>query len=73
MKNKLLPAQLTIQKNYLWDTINICWNDVQIMKYEDQINMPCTVTIPLAHKIKTHKIMKRNFDIQVTIKRENDF
>ena len=56
MENKLMPGQLTLQRNCLWDTVTIDWENVQILKHDEPVAMPVTVTVPLSHKIKTRNI-----------------
>ena len=73
MENMLLPKQIILQRNYLWDTVTINWDDVCIRKHEAPVAMPITVTVPLPHKIKTRNIMRSEFNIQVTLKQGNDW
>ena len=73
MENKLMPGQLTLQKHCLWDTVTINWENVQILKHDVPVAMPVTVTVPLSHKIKTRNILNTEFEIQVTLKKGNDW
>ena len=51
-----MPGQLTLQRNWLWDTVTIDWENVQILKHgEPSCAMPVTVTVPLSHKMKMHE------------------
>ena len=72
MENKLMSGQLTLQRNWLWDTVTIDWENVQILKHEEPVAMPVTVMVPLTHKIKTWNILNTKFEIQVTLKKGND-
>ena len=73
MENKLMPGQLTLQRNCLWDTVTIDWENVQILKHDEPVAMPVTVTVPLSHKIKMQNILNTEFEIQVTLKKGNDW
>ena len=73
MENKLMPGQLTLQRNCLWDTVTIDWENVQIMTQDEPVAMPVTVTVLLLHKIKMRNILNTEFEIQVTLKKENDW
>ena len=73
MENKLLPSQVTLQKHCLWDTVTINWDNVQILKHDVPVAMPTTVTVLLTHKIKTRNILSTEFEIQVTLKKCNDW
>ena len=67
MENKLLPSQVTLQKHFLWNTVTINWDNVLILKHD------VTVTVPLTNTIKTRNIMNTEFEIQVTLKKGNDW
>ena len=73
MENKFLPGQLTLQKHCLWDTVTIKWENVQILKHDVPVAMPVTVTVPLTHKIKIRNILSTEYEIQVTLKKGNDW
>ena len=73
MENKLSPNQVTLQKHCLWDTVTINWENVKILNHDVPVAMPVTVTVPLTHKIKTCNIMNTEFEIQVTLKKGNDW
>ena len=69
MENKLLPIQVTLH----YTTVLISWDNVQILKHDAPVAMPVTVTMPLTHKIKTRNIMSTEFEIQVTLKKGNNW
>ena len=46
MENKLMPSQLTLQRNWLWDTVTIDWENVQILKHDEPVVMPVTCNSP---------------------------
>ena len=68
-----MPGQLTLQRNWLWDTVTIDWENVQILKHDEPLVMPITVTVPLSHKIKMLNTLNTEFEIQVTLKKGNDW
>ena len=49
----LLLDDVTLKKNWIWDVLEINWNDVCITLNDKEINLPVSFIIPLAHKIKT--------------------
>ena len=73
MENKLMPGQFTLQRNWLWDTVTIYWENVQNLKHDEPVAMPVTVTVPLSHKIKMRNILNTEYEIQVTLKKGNDW
>ena len=46
---------------------------MQILKNDVPVAMPVTVTVLLMHKIKTQNILSTEFDIQVTLKKGDDW
>ena len=60
---------LKMKKSWIYDTGNIFWKDVQILKNNVPIQVPSTISIPLRHKIKTRRIMHQTYwDIQYMVK-----
>ena len=62
-----------LQKHCLWDIVTINWDNVQIMKHDVPAAMPVTVIVPLTHKTKTRNILSTEFEMQVTLKKGNDW
>ena len=53
--------------------MTIDWENVQILKHDEPVAMPVMVTVPLSHKIKMQNILNTEFEIQVTLKKGNDW
>ena len=47
--------------------------NVKILKHNVLVVMPVIVTVPLMHKVKAQNIMNTELDIQVTLKKGNDW
>ena len=62
--------ELTLHKNWIYDTINISWGDIQVLENEIPIKLPRTVSIPLRHKIKNRRMMSFKWDVQYMVKQE---
>ena len=55
-----LKAENTkLNKNYIWDTLEIDWKEVTVTFNENKINLPRAVTTKLQDKIKIRHLMKR--------------
>ena len=50
---------IKLNKNYIWDTLEIDWKEVTVTFKDNNINIPRTVTIKLQDKIKVRHLMKR--------------
>ena len=44
--------ELKLNKNWIYDTANISWGDIQVLENQIPIKLPKSVTVPLRHKIK---------------------
>ena len=48
----LKAENIKLNKNYIWDTLEIDWKEVTVTFNENKINLPRVVTIKLKDKIK---------------------
>ena len=55
----LKAENIKLNKNYIWDTLQIDWKEVTVTFNENKINLPRVVTIKLQDKIKIRQLMKR--------------
>ena len=55
----LRAENIKLNKNYMWDTLEIYWKEVTVTFSEDKINLPRVVTIKIQDKIKVICLMKR--------------
>ena len=60
--------ELTLHKNWIYDTVNISWGDIQVLENDIPIKLPRTVSIPLRHKIKNRRMMSFEWDVQYMVK-----
>ena len=51
IKGMLKPEDIKLNKNYLWDTLEIDWKEVTVT-FNNKINLPRIVVIRLCDKIK---------------------
>ena len=49
--------ELKLNKNWIYDTVNISWGDIQVLENQISIKLPKSVTVPLRHKIKNRRMM----------------
>ena len=50
---KLRAENIKLNKNYIWDTLEIDWKEVAVTFNENKINLPRVVTIKLQDKVKS--------------------
>ena len=55
----LKPENIRLNQNYLWDTLEIDWNEVSVTFNNNRINLSKIVTVGLRDKLKIRHMMKR--------------
>ena len=59
IRGTLKPENIKLNKNYLWDTMEIDGKEVTVNFNNNQINLPRIVVIKLCDKIKIRQLMNR--------------
>ena len=59
IKGTLKPRDIKLNKNYLWDTLEIDWKEVTVTFNDNKIELPKIVTIKIQDKIKVRRLMNR--------------
>ena len=54
----LKPKNIKLNKNYIWDTLEIDWKEVSVTFNNNKINLARVVTINLQEKIKIRCLME---------------
>ena len=58
---ELALENVTLRKKWIWNVLEIRWDDIHIILNEKEIHLPTTLIIPLIHKLKVRKLFgKRN-------------
>ena len=64
----LTPEDIKLNRNYLWDTLEINWDKIKLAFNSNEIKLPKLVTIKMQDKIRVRRMMRRkmqNFHIMV--------
>ena len=61
-------VMLTLNKHWIFDTVSINWNGVQVLEEDEPIPLPTSVPILLKHEVKTRNILSQDYEIQYSIK-----
>ena len=59
IKGTLESRDIKLNRNYLWDTLEINWNKITIIFNDNKINLPKIVTIKMQDKIRVRRLMNR--------------
>ena len=55
-----LPLEnVTLRKNWIWDVLEIRWDDICIILNEKEVHLPTMLGIPLIHKLKVRKLFRK--------------
>ena len=60
--------ELNLNKNWIYDTVNISWGDIQLLENQIPIKLPKSVTVLLRYKIKNRQMMSFDWDVQCMVK-----
>ena len=64
----MTSEDIKLNKNYLWDTLEINWDKVKLSFNSNELKLPQLVTIKMQNKIGVRRMMSRetqNFHIMV--------
>ena len=56
----LNSEDIKLNKNYLWDTLEINWDKIKLTFNDSEIKLPRLVTIKMRDKIRIRRIMSKN-------------
>ena len=59
IKDTLKSKDIKLNKNYLWDTLEINWNKITITFNDNKIDLPIIVAIKMQDKIRVRRLMNR--------------
>ena len=59
---ELSLENVTLKKNWIWDVLEIKWENIHIVLNDKEIHLPTMLLIPFIHKLKVRKLFgKRDF------------
>ena len=59
IKSTLKSGDIKLNKNYLWDTLEINWNGVTVTFNDNKVVLPKIIAIKICDKIKVRRLMNR--------------
>ena len=67
LSGTLAVEKFTLRKNWIWDVLEINWDNTHVKLNEREINLQGTLTIPLVYKLKVRKQFTERNSMQVYI------
>ena len=59
IKGTVKSGDVKLNRNYLWDTLEIDWNKITMTFNDNKIELPKIVVIKIRDKIKVRRLMGR--------------
>ena len=56
----LYSEDIKLNKNYLWDTLEINWDKIKLTLNDSEIKLPQLVTIKMRDKIRIRRMMSKD-------------
>ena len=56
LTGELSLENITLKKNWIWDVLEIKWEDICIVLNDKEMHLPTMLTIPFIHKLKVRKL-----------------
>ena len=56
LRGKLSLDNVTLKKNWIWEVLEIKWEDICIVLNDKEVHLPTTLIIPFIHKLKVRKL-----------------
>ena len=63
----LLLDNVSLKKNWIWDVLEVNWNDVHITLNEREINLAMSLVIPIEYKMKIRKLFRKKDSLHLYI------
>ena len=68
IKGILKSEDIKLNKNYLWDTLEIYWNKIKLLLNSNGIELPKIITIKMQDKVRVRRMINKetqNFHIMI--------
>ena len=60
IRGRLNPEQVKINKNWIWDVLEIDWSVVSITLNDNEIDLPSSVIIPFKERYRARKLLRKH-------------
>ena len=67
LTGELSLENVTLRKNWIWDVLEIRWDDICIVLNDKEIHLPTMLVIPLIHNLKVRKLFGKRDLLHVYI------
>ena len=68
IKGTLKPDDIRLNKNYLWDTLEINWDKIKLLHNSSEIELPQIIMIKMQDKIRVRRMLSKetqNFHLMI--------
>ena len=70
LTGELSLDNVILKKNWIWDVLEIRWDDIHIILNDKEVHLPTMLIIPFMHKLKVRKLFGKKdlLHIYITLK-----
>ena len=67
LTGELSLENITLRKNWIWDVLEIKWEDIHIVLNDKEVHLPTMLITPFIHKLKVRKLFGKRDLLHVYI------
>ncbi|MCG8621233.1 MAG: hypothetical protein MJE68_04410, partial [Proteobacteria bacterium] len=68
------PGRLRLIRNWLWDSLTIDWDGIEMISGHETVQLPNTIVVPLRAKFKVRQILSdQNFTVSMALTQDNNW
>ena len=67
LTRELSLESVTLKKNWIWDVLEIKWEDIHIILNNKEVHLPTMLLIPFIHKLKVRKLFGKRDSMHMSI------
>ena len=60
IRGRLNPEHVRLEKNWIWDVLEIDWSDITITLNDNEIGLPSSVIIPFKGRYRARKLLRKH-------------
>ena len=60
IRGRLNPANVKLEKNWIWDVLEIDWSNISITLNDNEIDLPSLVIIPFKERYRARRLLRKH-------------
>ena len=73
LTGELSLENITLKNNWIWDVLEIKWDEIHIVLNDKEVHLPTMLIIPFIHKLKVRKLFGERdlVNVYIMLKQRN--